>query len=535
MTGPAGQDPPTLPGLGTPGPTGRVPAPRRMLLALLATAAGIGAGHLAGGLVSPSSAPVLAVADRVVENVPPALAELAIATFGAADKIVLLAGVLALLVGVSALGGGLSGRDERRGTAVLAVLGGIGVLAVVTGPAFGPLDLLAPAAALLVAVWVWRRLYGLARRAARATGGPSASRRRLLVWSAAAGVGAVVTGAAGTALGAGLSAAGGTPASRAEVTRRLAAATVRRAPALPAGADTGVPGATPFVTANADFYRIDTALRVPALRAEDWRLRVHGMVARELDLGFDDLMRRPLVERWMTMTCVSNEVGGTLVSTARFVGVELAGLLAEAGPAPGADQILSTSTDGWTAGTPTGVVLEPGRGALLAVGMNGEALPREHGFPVRMVVPGLYGYVSATKWVEELELTTFGERSSYWADRGWGVLGPVKTASRIDVPGPFADVRPGPVVVAGTAWSQPRGIAGVEVRVDGGPWVAATLGAEVSGSTWRMWRAVVDLAPGGHTVDCRATDADGRTQTDAVAPVLPDGATGWPSRRVTAR
>jgi DMSO/TMAO reductase YedYZ molybdopterin-dependent catalytic subunit len=417
---------------------------------------------------------------------------------------------------------------------VLAVLGALGVAAAGTGPAFGPLDLLAPAAALVVAVWTWRALYRLARRAAPA-GGPATSRRHLLLASAAAGAGAVVTGVAGTALGAGLSAAGGTPASRAAVTARLAAAPVRRAPALPPGVDTGVPGATPFVTANPDFYRIDTALRVPALRAEDWRLRVHGRVGRELDLSFDDLMARPLVERWVTMTCVSNEVGGNLVSTARFVGVELRELVREAGPAPGADQLLSTSTDGWTAGTPTAAVLEPGRGALLAVGMNGEALPREHGFPVRMVVPGLYGYVSATKWLAELELTTFAERSSYWSDRGWGVFGPVKTASRIDVPSPYADVAAGPVTIAGTAWSQPRGVARVEVRVDDGPWTDAQLGVQVSGSTWRMWRAVVEMAPGGRSVVCRATDADGRTQTVQQAPVLPDGATGWPSRRVVVR
>ncbi|TCK20192.1 molybdopterin-dependent oxidoreductase [Pseudonocardia endophytica] len=566
-----------------------VPAGTRCGLSLLSAAAGIGAGHLFGGLVSPSSAPVLAVADRVVGTVPTALTEFAIATFGAADKIVLVAGVLAVLTAAALVAGALSRRDERPGTAVLTVLGGIGVVAVITGPAFGPLDLLAPAVSLIVATWLWRRLYRLARRAARAAGPPATdppgpatdppgpatdptglatdppgpatgspadrsaaspsatdrppatgrpavtSRRRLLQASAAAGAGAVAAGAAGTALGAGISAAGGTTGSQATVTARLAAARVRRAPALPAGADLGLPGVTPFVTANPDFYRIDTALRVPSLRAEDWSLRVHGRVARELEISFDELMSRPLVERRVTMTCVSNEVGGSLASTALFVGVELRDLLLEAGPDVGADQLLSTSTDGWTAGTPTGVVLEPGRGALLAVGMNGEALPREHGFPVRMVVPGLYGYVSATKWLADLELTTFAGRSSYWADRGWGVLGPIKTGSRIDVPAAYGDVAAGRVVVAGTAWSQPRGISRVEVRVDDGPWVDAELGAADSGDAWRMWRAVVDMAPGGRNVVCRATDGDGRTQTAQEAPVLPDGATGWPSRRVVAR
>jgi DMSO/TMAO reductase YedYZ molybdopterin-dependent catalytic subunit len=291
-----------------------------------------------------------------------------------------------------------------------------------------------------------------------------------------------------------------------------------------------VPGTTRFLTSNADFYRIDVALRIPQLRAADWRLRLHGMVDREITLTFDDLMRRPLVERTVTMTCVSNPVGGDLISTANFVGVDLRGLLLEAGVQQGADQVFCTSTDGFTAGTPTDVVLEQGRGAMLAVGMNGEALPPEHGFPVRMVVPGLYGYVSGTKWIADMEVTTFGrDRQSYWLQRGWAERAPIKTEARIDLPKGFSSVPAGPVDVAGIAWSQPRGIGKVEVRMDGGPWRPAELATEVGGDTWRMWRTRFDLAAGSHTVAVRATDADGNTQTEQRADPVPDGASGWPA------
>ncbi|HEX8519667.1 MAG TPA: molybdopterin-dependent oxidoreductase [Pseudonocardia sp.] len=362
-------------------------------------------------------------------------------------------------------------------------------------------------------------------------GSPALARRRVLSGSAALGLvgaAAVATGGAGQLLGRGV------VDSRAAVTRRLAAARVPPAPAPPAAADLAAFGAPPFVTSNADFYRIDTALRVPALTAADWSLRVHGLVDRELTLSFDDLLARPLVERVLTLTCVSNEVGGGLVSTARFVGVSLRDLLLEAGVRDGADQLLSTSADGWTAGTPTAVVLEPDRGALLAVGMNGEALPREHGFPVRMVVPGLYGYVSGTKWLADLELTTFAARQAYWAARGWAERAPIKTQSRIDAPAGAATVPAGRVTVAGTAWAQHVGVDRVQVRADGGPWQDAVLGAEVDRDVWRMWRAELELPPGPHVLQCRATDRSGVTQTEQRADPVPDGASGWHTVSITA-
>ena len=351
------------------------------------------------------------------------------------------------------------------------------------------------------------------------------TRRRVLAgWAAAVGLLSVGAGAAGWLIG------GRTQSSRQAVTDQLAGLPVAEpAPPIPPGAAFPESGTPPFRTPNPDFYRIDTALRVPTLSAADWTLRVHGMVDRELTLRYADLLARPLVARTITLTCVSNPVGGDLISTATFLGVELRDILLDAGVQTGADQLLSTSSDGWTAGTPIDVLLEPDRGALLAIGMNDEPLPPEHGFPVRMVVPGLYGYVSATKWLTDLEATTFDAAQAYWLQRGWAEQAPIKTQSRIDFPRRFTSVPAGRLTVAGIAWAQHTGIDRVEVRVDSGPWRPAELATEVNYDTWRMWRIDVDVPAGQHTVQSRATDRTGATQTEAVADVIPDGATGWPA------
>jgi DMSO/TMAO reductase YedYZ molybdopterin-dependent catalytic subunit len=406
----------------------------------------------------------------------------------------------------------------------VVVLGVLGLGAVMAEPSFSPLDVLAPTASLVVGVAVARWLHGFGLAAAERPGGSAGlTRRALLVRSAAVGAASLAAGAAGSWLGR------GTADLRGPVTARVAAARVtERAPAIPPSAAFPEMGTPTFLTSNADFYRIDTALRVPVLDPQEWSLRIHGMVGAERTLSFDDLLSRPLVERPVTLTCVSNPVGGDLISTATFTGVDLRELLLEVGVHPGADQAFSTSVDGWYTGTPVDVLMEPDRGAMLAVAMNGEALPFEHGFPVRMVVPGLYGYVSATKWVTDLELTTFDAKAGYWLRRGWAQKGPIKTESRIDTPRGFASVPAGRVAVAGIAWSQPTGIARVEVSMDGGPWLDAQLATEVSGDTWRMWWAEFDLATGGHSVRSRATAADGATQTAAAADPVPDGATGWP-------
>jgi DMSO/TMAO reductase YedYZ molybdopterin-dependent catalytic subunit len=317
-------------------------------------------------------------------------------------------------------------------------------------------------------------------------------------------------------------AARGAEASRADV--RLPAPV--ETGGLPAGVEVGVPGVVPFRVPNVDFYRIDTALVVPRVTAESWHLRIHGMVDREVTLDFAGLTAGPLVERDVTLCCVSNEVGGDLIGNARWLGLPIGPLLKQAGPHPDADMVLSTSIDGFTASTPL-PVLTDGRDALLAVAMNGVPLPIEHGFPVRMVVPGLYGYVSATKWVVDLEVTRFDLKQGYWTPRGWSPLGPVKTESRIDVPRDGAQVKAGKVAVAGVAWAQHRGIRAVEVSVDGGPWQPARLGAEASIDTWRQWVFAWDAPAGDHRLSVRATDRTGAVQTQQVSPPAPDGATGW--------
>ncbi|NUT48838.1 MAG: molybdopterin-dependent oxidoreductase, partial [Saccharothrix sp.] len=374
---------------------------------------------------------------------------------------------------------------------------------------------------------VFRWLHRLAGRVPAEVDDSGSGRRRFLITSAA------VAAAAGVGAVAGRFAGGRVDV---EASRRAIRLTPDvAAPPVPAGADFAEAGTPGFITPNADFYRVDTALSVPRLRARDWRLRVHGLVDRELVLTYDDLLSRPLVERTISLCCVSNEVGGPYLSTADFIGVSLRDILVEAGVRPGADQLATRSADGWTCGTPVDTVLEPDRGALLAIGMNGEPLPVEHGFPVRMVVPGLYGFVSATKWLVDAELTTFADFDAYWVKRGWARRAPIKTMSRVDRPKPFERVSAGTFVAAGVAWAQHTGVDAVEVRLDGGPWRAATLSREVDVDTWRMWRVELDLRAGSHTLEVRATDRAGRTQTAERAEPVPDGATGWHTIVFTAR
>ncbi|MFE4553191.1 molybdopterin-dependent oxidoreductase, partial [Streptomyces sp. NPDC056785] len=307
---------------------------------------------------------------------------------------------------------------------------------------------------------------------------------------------------------------------------------------VPGRAGLRIPGVGPFLTPTEDFYRVDTALVVPRIDATTWRLRLHGKgVTRPVSLSFEDLLRRELIERDITLTCVSNEVGGPYVGNARWIGVRLADLLAECGVTPPskggpADQLVARSVDGMTIGSPVDDVMD-GRDALLAVGMNGRPLPFEHGFPVRMVVPGLYGYVSACKWIQDIELTTFDAYDPYWVKRDWARRAPVKTQSRIDTPKPFARPRAGTVMVAGVAWAQHRGVRGVEVRVDDGPWQRARLAAEDTVDTWRQWSFPWEATKGGHTLTVRATDGTGQVQTALRTRTVPDGASGRHSVVVT--
>jgi DMSO/TMAO reductase YedYZ molybdopterin-dependent catalytic subunit len=286
---------------------------------------------------------------------------------------------------------------------------------------------------------------------------------------------------------------------------------------------------TPNLTTNAYLYPVATAHKVPDVPPDTWTLRVHGMVDKELELTYDDLLARDLVERRITLTCVSNEVGGPYLGNATWLGVPVRELLAEAGVKDGADAVRSRSADDWTAGTPLDRLMDDQEEALVASAMNGEPLPLKHGFPARLVTPGLYGYVSATKWLTELEVTRFSDFTAYWTNKGYDAQAPIKTSSRIDVPDSFARVKAGKVPVAGVAWSQTRGIDLVEVRVDGGPWQEARLGEADSKNTWRQWVYEWDAQPGNHRLEVRAEDGTGESQTGDRAAIAPNGSTGWHS------
>jgi DMSO/TMAO reductase YedYZ molybdopterin-dependent catalytic subunit len=503
------------------------------LIGVLSLVAALAAGHLIAAFIGLNASPFFAVGNTAIDLTPLPLKNFAVETFGTKDKLVLLAGMAVVMVLLAAVAGVLSRREPLPGQIVIGLFGVVGILAVYNRPDLGQISVLAPVVSLLAGVIVFSRLHRMAlAQVSTETGNADTvqgtNRRTFLLTGAGVAVGAGVVGLAGQVIGSSKDAA----TSRAAVGKLVPA---RTAPAIPADADFAKLGTPPFITPAQDFYRVDTALVVPQVRTEDWSLRIHGMVGREVTFSYSDIRSRPLVARPVTLTCVSNEVGGQYISTADFIGVDLADLLNEAGVKAGAEQMLATSVDGWTSGTPVSAALDPQRGAMLAIGANGDPLPIDHGFPARLVIPGLYGYVSATKWVTDLEITTWSARQAYWLQRGWGEQGPIKTESRIDTPSGFANVTAGKVRVAGTAWAQHTGIAKVEVRLDKGLWQEATLSREVSKDTWRMWWLEVDVPKGTHQLFVRATDQSGYTQTEARAGTVPDGATGWHSVTVNGR
>jgi len=527
--------------LGWPG------AGRGALAGLLAGAVAVGAGQLVAGLVSPDASPVVAVGQLQIDFTPPWLKNFAIREFGGHDKEILVGSILVVL-GLFAAGlGVLALRRLWLGLAGLAVFAVLGVIAAATRPAAssaGVLPALAAAAAAAVAMPVLIRAARTARlatspgevsRAGQPAGTaarlpappqpPQPGRRRFLVVSGTAAGAAVAGVLAGRELAGRFSVAG------ARTALRIPAPAVR-APALPAGADLRIPGLSPFITPNQAFYRVDTAIVLPQVAPETWMLRIHGMVDREIRISFGELIRRPLIEDYITLCCVSNPVAGPYTGTALWLGASLASLLRQAGIRAGASQLLCTSSDGFTSGVPVQTVLD-GRDALLAVAMNGQPLPVAHGFPVRMVVPGLYGYVSACKWITGIEVTTYQAATAYWARRGWDAQAPVKTESRIDVPAGTRPLPAGRTAIAGVAWAQHKGIDAVQVRIDHGPWRQARLAAVPGIDTWRQWVAGWDATPGRHLIEARATDKTGYTQTPAQAPPEPNGATGYPAVTVT--
>jgi DMSO/TMAO reductase YedYZ molybdopterin-dependent catalytic subunit len=510
------------------------------LAGVVAGLAGLATSYFLAMAMTIRESPVVSVAELVIRLTPGPVAEGAISVLGKHDKSFLVLSVLLLTAVVFAWAGRLAARSWWAPTLVFAVLAAVGGTAVMRQRGAGTVDLLPVVVGL--ATWLvalplltapLRAVRGLpgARddRPAPAVGAgrpdPEPTRRGFLLGTAAMAAVAATLGVLGRRVGSGR--------RHVAESRRLLRLSGVTQPRVPASVRAGLAGIAPWMTSLTDFYRIHTALVVPAIEPAQWRLRIHGLVDREVVLTYQQLLDRRLTEGWITLNCVSNEVGGSLIGNAWWSGVRLADLLAEAGVRPGADAVLQTSDDGWTCGTPLSALTDD-RAAMLAVAMNGEPLPIEHGFPVRTVVPGLYGYVSACKWVVDLEVTRFEDVEAYWTTRGWGERGPVKMSSRIDVPASGAEVAPGRTRVGGVAWSQHTGIAGVELSVDGGAWRPAALARTPTDDAWVQWTAEVDLAEGDHQLRVRATDKDGLVQTGVRRDVLPDGATGWHTTDVTA-
>lgn len=509
------------------------------------------------GLTGPAASPFDSLGAAFIAITPEWLKDIGIGLFGQDDKLALAVamGVTCVLIGA---GIGLLGRaSERIGMLVAAALVVVVGVAIVTRPGAGVAELVPLIAGAAAGLGFLHA--ALRPRYDEVVGWgppPPDPRRRILRLIGAGALSAAVAGVLArlvpsavdvqadraavvlppvpdVATSTGATSQAVSP-SAAVATTGVRPATIVIPPTVPYGADPDVPDLTPFVTDAGDFYRVDTAFVLPRVATENWQLTVHGMVRHPFQLSWQELLTMPQIERWITLACVSNGVGGDLVGNAGWQGVRVADLLARAEPLPSADCVYSTSADDFTVTTPLDVLTD-GRDALLAIGMNGAPLPIEHGFPVRLVVPGLYGYVSATKWVVDLEVTTFAQATAYWTERGWAARGPVKTASRIDTPHYGVSLKPGVVAVAGVAWAQHRGISKVEVQVDDGPWRDATLAGTASADTWVQWVYRWDTAavtPGSHHLTCRAVDGTGAVQIATPAPVAPDGATGYHSIHV---
>ncbi len=514
---------------------GRWPAAIAGTLAITVT---IGVSQLVAGLLSGGRSPIVAVGDVVIDTVPGWLERAVISWLGTADKPFLLGVILVASAVLGALLGVVGARRFLLGALGLAVMSAVGVAAALADPRTGTFaaSAIGTAGALAGIATLWLLLRAAPPRTtvarseaepaqAQATPGETIDRRRFFRLAVAAAAVAGLGTAAGRALA---------RRSRIEQLRQAIRLPrpARPAPPPPPGADLELRGLTPLYVPNEDFYRIDTALTVPRVDPAEWSLEVKGRVKRPFSISYSELMAMPQIEADITLTCVSNEVGGGLVGNARWQGVPLAVLLRRAGLRRDATQLIGRSVDGFTAGFPTLTALDVSE-AMVAVGMNGEPLPLEHGFPARLVVPGLYGYVSATKWLSSIELAGW-DVDGYWIPRGWAKDGPIKTQSRIDVPAPGSSVRAGRQPIAGVAWAPTRGIERVEVRIDDGPWQDATLAARLDVDCWRQWFLRWEAAPGRHVIAVRATDGRGEVQTDERTPLAPDGASGRHTVVVTA-
>ncbi len=532
---------------------------------LLAGAAALSIGELAGALFAPRPGPVVAVANRVIDYAPTWFVDFGKAIFGLSDKPALVLGtiIISLLV---ALGLGIASRQSLLPGAVgITAFGLIGFAAIGVDAQGGwgaalPVSL----AAVLAGIFALGALMSRAGRRTLATSGPSdrglrhpqtdgsdnvdtdggaqpiesptdpaVTRRGFLNLAGAVGASAAIATAGANLIRARSSASDARDAVRLD-SRLSETGLSAQLSAAESTSVASTPGITPLVIPNDQFYLIDTAVLTPQVDPANWQLTIRGMVDNEVTYTYQDLLDRATTVEPVTLSCVSNEVGGQLVGNAIWQGVPLIELLDEAGIQPNATQIASRSVDGWTCGFPTDLAYD-GRTALVAVGMNDEPLPLRHGFPARLVVSGLYGYVSATKWLSEIEMTTLEGFDGYWIPRGWSKLGPVKTQSRIDTPRSGTPVTAGQVVpIAGVAWAPDTGIDMVEIQIDDGEWQRAELGESLGVNAWRQWLLPWEATEGRHLIRVRATDASGYTQTPEPAPPAPSGATGWHQIAVTA-
>jgi DMSO/TMAO reductase YedYZ molybdopterin-dependent catalytic subunit len=501
---------------------------RGVVLGTMATGAGLGVAELVVGLVAGSSSPVVPVGQEFIDYTPKWLKQWAIDVFGTNDKAVLVAGALVVILGLGAIVGVVAAKGARgMAYGLTATIGLIGAWAVYLRPDATVGKFVPTVVGTLVSVGV---LWWLAPRLGPPDddGRPmmiGRDRRQFIQGAVAIGSVAAVTGGIGRIM-----------QQRSEINGErdeivLPQVAPEQAAVVPSEFSVGVAGIQSFVVPNDQFYRIDTALVVPQVAKDTWKLTISGLVDNPMELTFDDLLARPQIERHITLSCVSNEVGGDLVGNAVFQGVRLADILNEAGLQDGAEQVVSRSIDGWTCGSPTDVVMD-GRDAMLAIAMNGEPLPAQHGYPVRIVVPGLFGYVSATKWVTDIRLTRWEDFDAYWIPRGWSKLGPVKTMARIDTPRSGSNTN-GLVVIGGVAWAVHRGVSGVQIRTskDGsvGEWIDAELGSVPSADTWVQWAHRWDTAglSGSYVIEVRAIDGDGVAQPEEPKAVAPDGAQGY--------
>ncbi|MDH3306487.1 MAG: molybdopterin-dependent oxidoreductase [Acidimicrobiia bacterium] len=492
---------------------------RAFVSGLLAVGLALGVAELIVGASGASRSLVTSIGDWVIEVSPSGLVKWAIELFGTKDKLVLVLSIVVVCLAV----GGLVGVAARRSPWLPPIVF-VGFAAAAIVLAFQ--DPLANRAASFAAA-VAAAGVGLAALAImlRTEAIGSNDDRRLFLKTAGA---AAVLGVAAAAVGRSMIDRMAVIADRAEITLPFARSAD---PALPAGAQAS--GAVPVITPNGEFYKIDTSLATPSVDLTTWRLKITGLVDRELEFSYNDLLDMEMDERIVTLSCVSNRVGGSLVGTANWLGIPLAELLDKAGVKPEASQIVGRSVDGFTVGFPTAAAYD-GRDAMIAIGMNGEPLPLDHGFPARIVVAGLYGYVSATKWLSEIELTTWDAFDAYWIPRGWAKEGPIKTQSRIDTPRDGRSIAVGENTIAGVAWAPNRGITRVEIQIDGGAWQETTLAESIGDDGWRQWQLDWTADPGAHEIVVRATDGTGATQTAGLAAPRPDGATGHHTITVNA-